>query len=194
MWAHSKIALIMSAMSICSSLLANGLEQNMSGCSLHPFHKLCIASQYPGILQHQLLVASMYVSEQNLESDVTGFPEFRSESTATLLAVFPGFFIHGLGHFYAGDGKTGAILFALEVLSLPVIRRLPGLFIGDDYVNEQFNYKHVLLIGGVIIFLGSWTYDYIHASTAVRNHNREIMNKISLSMDQRSRIYVMLPI
>jgi hypothetical protein len=75
---------------------------------------------------------------------------------AFALAFFPGFFVHGLGHYYIGDKGAGITLTFVELLSFLI---LPGqLWPSEDDAGKKYS----KLIGpGTILFFGSWGYDFI---------------------------------
>lgn len=74
----------------------------------------------------------------------------KSVVMTSLLTIYPGIIFHGVGYMYAGEPKTGWILFGLEVLSLPMIASYPGM----------------------VLCAGTWLYDVIGSPSAAIKYNR----------------------
>ena len=132
-------------------------------------------------------------SDDNSGGHEVHYPGYRSESVATLLAVFPGLFIHGLGHFYAGDYLTGSILLGLEFFI--VTGAFTNIIYSTDRNEEdhgKFNPQVAALVASAIIFVGSWIYDFAHADAAVRKHNNKIRAQIGFSSDRENDVKVTL--
>jgi len=81
------------------------------------------------------------------------------------LAFVPGFFIHGLGHYYLGDNDTAAMLTAAELFSLLTLYISMGLGIGSttNGNNGSTGFYKVIAAFSTAIFFGSWIYDFIGA-------------------------------
>ncbi len=77
---------------------------------------------------------------------------------AGFLGAFPGF---GAGHFYAGDRRTGFLLFSGEFLGLYMY--LEDAF--DDEVGSEIGPSGSVGLG---MFFGLWLYDICHAPVAAR--------------------------
>ena len=104
-----------------------------------------------------------------------------------MLAVFPGFIIHGLGHFYAEDFLTGSVLLTLGLVTYPAFRY--GFFaLGLGEAEGKATIRHAVLVVAVIGFLGSWIYDFMHADVAVRKYNEKINSQIYFRSNQSGRI------
>ncbi len=148
-----------------------------------PDYSSSIASQNQGAFQNQVLLASNGISY----SRNGYYPEYKSESTATMLAIIPGFLIHGSGHFYAGDFMTGFILLGLEIPSLYMIGSWFGYQLMENRDEDESGYRAALGVAGVAIFLGGWIYDFVHADAAVREYNDKIRSQIYFRSNQSGR-------
>jgi hypothetical protein len=179
MKSHPVIIIIIFAGLICPPLFANNIELADQS---EPNYSSSIASQYQGTFQDQALLAS----NGDAYSRNVYYPEYKSESTATMLALFPGFFIHGMGHIYANDYLTASILLALEIASFPLLNAGVSWF----YVAENEDRRVLFTIAGLTCFFGSWLVDVIHADAAVREYNDKIRSQIYLRSNQSGRIDV----
>ncbi len=101
--------------------------------------------------------------------------EDRSPTTAFLLSAGPGLVVHGLGHYYAGDRRTGGILLMSEIFGLALMNlNHPGSSVGrritdrDEVGLRSGNLDAV----GRVLFFGSWLYDLAKSGDAVRARNR----------------------
>ena len=63
------------------------------------------------------------------EADST---ELKNPAVALLYAAGPGFFVHGAGHFYAGEKTAGWVLVGGEILSLCVMTYAIGVGLGES--------------------------------------------------------------
>ena len=97
-----------------------------------------------------------------------------SKTMGVAFAVFPGFFVHGTGHFYAKDTKMGLILLGIEVASVTAIT-LEGLSRFDS-ANRQ---NDALVAVGVVGFFGSWAADILLVSKAVDRYNWHLETRIN---------------
>ncbi len=128
------------------------------------------------------------VSAQNSDTGLSGSLEtnhqnyfYKDPNKAFLLAFFPGFLIHGYGHFYADDNLMGNVLLTGEVFSVLSIglgaliksdtRTFSGGLLGNP--SDANNTGNNLLWGGVIAFTGLWFIDMAHAPTAAKDYNDE---------------------
>jgi hypothetical protein len=99
-----------------------------------------------------------------------------------LLAIFPGVLIHGMGHFYAGDTKTGGQLLRVGGTGYLLAGIGGGLFTGGyflDHDTDQRGLAYSLygtggFIGGVgvLFILAAWGYDLIDTPRAVLSGGR----------------------
>ncbi len=112
---------------------------------------------------------------------------FKSPTDTLLIALIPGFFIHGLGHFYIGENKTGGILLGIEasgwfvLLSYSMYLGVRGLFecslAGDPDCVESEGLQNTGTVIGIIFagsFFGTWLYDVI---TAPMKANRKYLER-----------------
>jgi hypothetical protein len=95
-----------------------------------------------------------------------------SAEEATYRAVLPGFFIHGLGHFYAKDQTTGAVLYLTEVVGILFINNALHNGFSENQFAQRGNRYDIPI--GLVAFFGSWLYDIATASSAVEKYNRKI--------------------
>jgi hypothetical protein len=99
-----------------------------------------------------------------------------------LIAIFPGFFVHGLGHHYAGDYKTSRRLSHVGQLGYLLTAVGGGLAVGAYYIDkgdDDNDYQGIVYsmygaggtIGviGVGYFLVAWFYDMIDTPRAVES-------------------------
>ncbi|MBD3219320.1 MAG: hypothetical protein GF310_13685 [candidate division Zixibacteria bacterium] len=157
-------------------------------CQTNSEHQFSIASRNPGMFQNQIILSSGRESYTNSEENAS----YKSEETAFFLALFPGCFIHGLGHYYAGDYLTGSILLGLEILSLSLIIEYgASSALGNGEIENEF-VTHSLLTASIIAFLGGWIYDILFVDNAVERHNNKIRAQISLPSDQHRGIKLSL--
>jgi hypothetical protein len=77
------------------------------------------------------------------------------------LAIGPGFLVHGLGHYYAGDNQTALTLLLAEIAGI-------ALIIAGNVIDENSNgagstggTRNALVHSGVLLFFGSWAADII---------------------------------
>lgn len=117
---------------------------------------------------------------------------YKDPNKAFLLAFFPGFLIHGEGHFYAGDQLMGNVLLTGEVVSVlsiglgALIKSDPNTFSGG-LLGPPTNSNTVgdnLIWGGIIAYLGLWIVDMAHAPTAATEYNNEYQLKPFVSFEQ----------
>lgn len=105
-----------------------------------------------------------------------GAPAEKSVLTAELLAIFPGFFVHGLGHRYAGASETADDILAMELYSLLTAGLGGGLLaLGKAEDAEAVEVAGWVGIGvGGVGFLGTWLYDIVFTPSEVGNYNRRL--------------------
>jgi hypothetical protein len=106
---------------------------------------------------------------------------YKDPTKAFMVAFFPGFLIHGYGHFYAGDNLMGSALLTGEVLSLAsigtglIIKSDPSTFSGG-ILGDSANATQVgsnMIIGGAILFAVTWVVDMAHAPIVADDYNHE---------------------
>jgi TM2 domain-containing membrane protein YozV len=178
-------AVILIAIALTSSLLAADYpgkdhSAHASSCGM------CLASQNPGLLQSNVINYSQGQSGGGEKY----YPKYKSESTATMLAVFPGFFVHGLGHFYAGSYGTAMILFGLEMLVVPGTLAEISYALAENRDDEKSDAYTAAFIVSIAAFLGSWIYDLAHADIAVRKYNDRVRAQIYYSSEHGNDIKV----
>ena len=100
--------------------------------------------------------------------------KMKNPKTAFWLGFGPGFFVHGLGHAYIGKYWTAGGLFMIEALSIAAFAMGAAAGIAEsenngnsDKANETFGLAFALL------FLGSWSYDFIGAPKKAKKMNSE---------------------
>jgi len=100
-----------------------------------------------------------------------------------LLAIFPGFFWHGLGHDYAGDHRTARQIRKAGQLGYLFTALGTGLLVGGYYLDQEDDtfqsYAISLYVTGGItggigvgFWLTSWIYDIIDTPRAISSGGR----------------------
>ena len=122
-------------------------------------------------LRVSLLLAGFLVS---CAAGPDAHPEEKSVLVGELLAIFPGFFVHGLGHRYAGNTEKANELLLMEGYSLLTAGLGGGLLaLGHSEDAEAVEIAGWVGIGaGGVGFLGTWIYDIIFTPGEVEEHNR----------------------
>lgn len=94
--------------------------------------------------------------------------------TARLLAIFPGFFIHGMGHFYVGDYFTGGLILESEILAGVLFFPLFFSCWGKEVCPEGILWD--------ILVLGPWIYDIVYAPKKAERIRKEqnVINQIGV--------------
>jgi len=108
---------------------------------------------------------------------------------AKKLATFPGFFIHGIGHYYAGDITAGSVLLTEQVFSTVLIygciRWLAGNY-EENYNENPFGpagsvFKYLCIIpisvGSVLSYFDGWDKDIKNSPKKIDDFNNSIENK-----------------
>jgi hypothetical protein len=103
---------------------------------------------------------------------VNQLPAKKDPGLAFAIAFAPGFFIHGLGNYYAGDNSAGSKLLAAELASVFVgyIAVLKGMGGMDESRNKTA--ESIIGITTAWVFLGSWVIDMGTAPRKVAKANR----------------------
>jgi hypothetical protein len=105
-------------------------------------------------------------------------PAPRSVFLAELIAIFPGFFVHGLGHYYAGDYRTWRKLSHIGQFGYLLSAMGGGLLVGgyyldkedeDSYAYSLYGAGGVVSVVGVSYLLTGWIYDIADTPRAVRS-------------------------
>jgi len=123
--------------------------------------------------QQPVYLTRLYYSDGKLDSakieHADSMSTYKSPTTAFLVAFFPGFFIHGLGHAYIGKGNTTLVLMGIEAVSV-------GLFLAaaiSTWDDPHAPDLDLLAFSCVIIFLGSWIYDFAAAPAKAISMNQQ---------------------
>jgi hypothetical protein len=92
-------------------------------------------------------------------------PDCRSQETGRLLARGPGFLVHGLGEWYAGNMRMATSLAGGEMLAL-----------GLGYYSGGFSHfgrdSKPMAVFAVGIFLATWVIDVLKAPDEINRWNR----------------------
>ncbi len=102
--------------------------------------------------------------------------ELKDPEVALLYAAVPGFFVHGAGHFYAGEKTTGWVLVGGEILSLCIMTYAVGIGLSES-TNGSISSRDADVIGifGGALFVGTWVYDIMGAPLAVHKENQRLL-------------------
>ncbi|HPD19544.1 MAG TPA: hypothetical protein PLF61_07765 [Candidatus Goldiibacteriota bacterium] len=120
----------------------------------------------------------------NDDAKVTTLVSPLSTGVALQKAAFPGFFIHGAGHFYAKDQNTGFTLLSAEILSLILMAVSFSEIVSGDEKNQSYNVQHAIFYSGLVVFGGTWLYDMIFSQGAVKRYNQENEDKFLIKDDK----------
>lgn len=98
------------------------------------------------------------------------------------IAIFPGVFLHGFGHMYAGKYLTWAWLMIATGVGYYLFDKEDEYiaYEGDDITDKRFTYYEPIHYSALIIFYGSWAYDIIGAPIACILRNKQIKENLSL--------------
>jgi hypothetical protein len=106
-------------------------------------------------------------------------PPRKSVLVAELLAIFPGFLWHGLGHYYAGDTRTARRIHKAGEWGYLLTAIGGGIVLGGYYLDKETDLQNFAISlyasGGVTgtigsgFFLTAWFYDMIDTPRAVRS-------------------------
>jgi hypothetical protein len=101
-------------------------------------------------------------------------PEEKSVFVGELIAIFPGFFVHGLGHRYAGNTEKANEILVMEAYSLLTAGLGGGLLaLGHSEDAEAVEIAGWVGIGaGGVGFLGTWIYDILFTPGQIEEHNK----------------------
>ncbi|MGB2696486.1 MAG: hypothetical protein WBD28_01345 [Candidatus Zixiibacteriota bacterium] len=143
--------------------------------------------------QNQNSLRFFYV--QNQSPADTASSKYASNKSLTLkdpkealfYAIVPGFVVHGAGHFYAGETKTGIALLATELMSFGfyVVAVLEGL--GKTESREDHSGAYAAT--AVVLFMGSWGFDIFRAPKMVMKQNQELQKKQGLNLKLEADTY-----
>ena len=98
-----------------------------------------------------------------------------------LLAIFPGFVVHGLGHRYAEATDTADQILFMELYSVLTIGLGAGLWaIGNAEDAEAVEIAGYVGMGvGAIPFLGTWIYDIVYTPSEIHRYNKKVRSRTS---------------
>jgi hypothetical protein len=143
----------------------------------------CLASKYAGYFQE---ITPILLPTSTPDHP---YPRQKSEGTALLLAIGPGFVIHGLGHAYAGDGVTFGVLLGCEVVGGYYLIDAFKRALDENSTDELSNTETALRASAIIVlFFGSWAYDIMFAPGAVEKHNEEVRAHYGIDINENGRI------
>lgn len=103
----------------------------------------------------------------------------KDPNKAILYAVFPGFFVHGAGHFYGGDSRTGSLLLSTEALDFIFLLGYPGWVVEELFGDMPEFMRSAYFSLGIapVLFFGSWYYDIFNSPQAVKDYNEKLQMK-----------------
>jgi hypothetical protein len=110
-----------------------------------------------------------------------------SPAATFAIAFIPGFFVHGLGHYYIGDNRKGNVILATEGVSILLFLTgaaagLTNTFANDDNPDpEPYLIDDILAYSGGALFLGSWAYDFIDAPKQAKKMAQEYPRKVLIT-------------
>ena len=112
-------------------------------------------------------------TEETPQLEVDGYVGRPADShpgslTAGFLALVPGAFFHGLGHFHVGQEERGLALLATEITGLGLVILSDVLESNDDGGGYTRFHQQLLAQSGWSLFFGSWFADVIGGSRGTR--------------------------
>jgi hypothetical protein len=133
--------------------------------------------------------------------DATYTEAERSPFIATLLAIFPGFFVHGMGNRYSGKGTKADELLEEEGLGVGCMvlgAGIGGLAYFEHLETEKSKNETELVLNrigevtswiacggvlgfGLVLFFDSWIKDMATAGDAAEYRNRELRRQFDLT-------------
>ncbi|MGB2770222.1 MAG: hypothetical protein WBC88_10900 [Candidatus Zixiibacteriota bacterium] len=96
-------------------------------------------------------------------------PKLKSPTTATIIAIFPGAAIHGLGHFYAGADSIAWSILAMEGLSIAIF--------GFCLLLPWWELAAIPCYCAAALFGATWWADMMFAAEAVKEHNKKVLEQ-----------------
>jgi len=98
----------------------------------------------------------------------------KSPAQAFMIAFIPGFFVHGLGHYYIDEDRTGIKLLVVELVSIAIFYgvAVSSLASMDSPKEEKADYG-IWMIPALVLFFGSWMYDFTAAPAKAKKMNEE---------------------
>ncbi len=125
---------------------------------------------------HLTLLLALACSSCASGPDSSGETGPKSVLVGQLLAIFPGLFVHGLGHSYAGNEEKAEELMTMELYSL-LTAGLGGavLALGESEDDDAVKVAGWIGIGvGAVPFLGTWIYDIVYTPSEIRRYNQQL--------------------
>ena len=123
----------------------------------------------------QVRCSSLIFAQQMVDS-ITGPPldslKLRNPYMAIFYSFVPGIIVHGSGHFYAGDSRTGTRLLLAEAAGGGLI--FVGIVLTMAGVQTEAGFA---VLSGAILFVGSWVYDVVRSPLVVKKHNKELLDR-----------------
>jgi hypothetical protein len=112
---------------------------------------------------------STYINTE--ETEVTTLVSPISEDKAFWNAVFPGFIIHGSGHFYAKNQNMGMSLMSAEIVSLAIMAVSVNEVLAPVAPDESNTVSTAVFLTGLTMFTVSWVWDMIFARSTAAEYN-----------------------
>ena len=108
--------------------------------------------------------------------ETDGSPGEKSILIGELIAIFPGLFVHGLGHRYAGNTDAADEIMTMELYSALTMGLGAGLVaLGESEDAEAVTVSGWVGVGvGAIPFLGTWIYDIVYTPSEITQYNRRL--------------------
>ena len=89
-------------------------------------------------------------------------------------ALFPGLLIHGWGHRYANDNDTFYSLAGAQLFSMLLVAGVVGNELTQDAATtDDKSFSNYFLVGGAVIFAGTWIWYMAFAGSAAKKFNKE---------------------
>ncbi len=132
-----------------------------------------VGGQCPTRSSLEVRCSSLFFAHQMVDS-ITVPPldslKLRNPYMAIFYSFVPGIIVHGSGHFYAGDARTGTRLLGAEAAGGLLI--VGGFFLGLAGVQTTAGFA---VLSGAVLFVGSWVYDVVRSPLVVQKQNRELL-------------------
>ena len=182
---------------MAASTLAGLLMTNLfgSGCSLGEWRLRVDAVDRARVALAQLTERDLYYRDEEEDEGEGAEDDDRTGASvgdvivAELIAIFPGMFVHGLGHLYAGDEQTFGRLSNLGQLGYLLTVAGGGLLVGGYFLDKDDTevlgqdltdptaYSLYAAGGvasgiGLAYFFTAWFYDIIDTPRAVTSGGR----------------------
>jgi hypothetical protein len=110
---------------------------------------------------------------------------------ATVVALGPGLFVHGFGHYFTEDYKMGLLLTGMEIISIGIMgfgiveNTQPDLFEVYGVNEDQARTTGAWIFGiGLFTFLGTWLADIMMAGESAKQYNKE--HNLEFKLQQES--------